>query len=221
MAALHVKKHGGDAEQSLAAIPAGRAAREQLASLGDPELTVTIARFASGSSERRAERATSDSSRHRELRRTAIPNPAAPRPAADWGPFSWRSTPSCIARWRLKQILDSHADDPDSRHRFLMEAEITGGLEHPGIVPVYGLGTYADGRPYYAMRFIRGESLKEAIDRFHKDEGLKKESGRRVAGTAQALAAVHRRLQRHRLRAFAGRVAPRPEAEQRRPRHAW
>ena len=54
-------------------------------------------------------------------------------------------------------------DDPVSRARFLMEAEITGGLEHPGIVPVYGLGTYRDGRPYYAMRFIRGDSLREAI----------------------------------------------------------
>ncbi len=50
----------------------------------------------------------------------------------------------------------------------MLEAEITGGLEHPGIVPVYGLGTYADGRPFYAMRFIRGDSLKEAIERFHK-----------------------------------------------------
>jgi serine/threonine-protein kinase len=67
----------------------------------------------------------------------------------------------------LKQILDSHADDPTSRHRFVNEAEITGGLEHPGVVPVYGLGTYADGRPYYAMRFIRGDSLREAIDQFH------------------------------------------------------
>ena len=63
----------------------------------------------------------------------------------------------------LKQILDRHADDPTSRARFLLEAEITGGLEHPGIVPVYGLGSYGDGRPYYAMRFIRGDSLKEAI----------------------------------------------------------
>ena len=36
-------------------------------------------------------------------------------------------------------------------------------------MPVYGLGTYADGRPYYAMRFIRGDSLKEAIERFHAD----------------------------------------------------
>ena len=67
----------------------------------------------------------------------------------------------------LKQILDHHADDQASRQRFVLEAEITGGLEHPGIVPVYGLGTYGDGRPYYAMRFIRGDSLKEAINRFH------------------------------------------------------
>ena len=40
------------------------------------------------------------------------------------------------------------ARDPDSRRRFLQEAEVTGRLEHPGIVPVYGLGTDADGRPF-------------------------------------------------------------------------
>ena len=68
----------------------------------------------------------------------------------------------------LKQILEKHADDPVSRQRFLLEAEVTGGLEHPGIVPVYALGSDANGRPYYAMRFIRGDSLKEAIDRFHQ-----------------------------------------------------
>ena len=67
----------------------------------------------------------------------------------------------------LKQIIARHADDPTSRSRFLLEAEITGGLEHPGIVPVYGMGVYNNGRPYYAMRFIRGESLQEAIGRFH------------------------------------------------------
>ena len=71
----------------------------------------------------------------------------------------------------LKQILDSHADDPASRARFLREAEVTGGLEHPGIVPVYGLGNYSDGRPFYAMRFIRGDSLKESISSFHADCG--------------------------------------------------
>jgi len=70
----------------------------------------------------------------------------------------------------LKEIQARHADSPHSRARFVQEAEVTGGLEHPGIVPVYGLGHYADGRPFYAMRFIKGGSLKDAIDRFHKTD---------------------------------------------------
>src|SRR5207248_1930247 len=67
----------------------------------------------------------------------------------------------------LKEIQERHAGHPESRARFLLEAEITGALEHPGIVPVYGLGSYADGRPFYAMRFIKGDSLKDAIEAFH------------------------------------------------------
>src|SRR5262249_37843707 len=47
----------------------------------------------------------------------------------------------------LKEIQDRHADEPHSRAGFVQEAEITGKLEHPGIIPVYGLGHYADGRP--------------------------------------------------------------------------
>ncbi len=42
------------------------------------------------------------------------------------------------------------------RARFLQEAWITAGLEHPGIVPVYEVGQNADGVPYYTMRFVRG-----------------------------------------------------------------
>ena len=61
----------------------------------------------------------------------------------------------------LKEIQDQFADDLRYRARFEFEAEITGGLEHPGIVPVYGLGHTADGRPFYAMRLIRGDSLKQ------------------------------------------------------------
>ena len=50
----------------------------------------------------------------------------------------------------LKEIQEQFADEEQSQGRFVLEAEITGSLEHPGIVPVYGLGCYSDGRPYYA-----------------------------------------------------------------------
>jgi serine/threonine-protein kinase len=80
----------------------------------------------------------------------------------------------------LKEIQSRHADHPESRARFLLEGEITGSLEHPGIVPVYGLGSYPDGRPYYAMRFIRGESLQQAIGRFHKAEKAPHDLGQRA-----------------------------------------
>ncbi len=71
----------------------------------------------------------------------------------------------------LKEIQERYASEEQPRLRFLLEAEITGGLEHPGIVPVYGLGHHPDGRPFYAMRFVRGESLKEAVARFHGEPG--------------------------------------------------
>jgi serine/threonine-protein kinase len=70
----------------------------------------------------------------------------------------------------LKEIQERHSSNPDSRARFLLEAEVTGGLEHPGIVPVYGLGAYADGRPFYAMRLIRGSSLKDTFAQFHREK---------------------------------------------------
>jgi serine/threonine protein kinase len=40
----------------------------------------------------------------------------------------------------LKKIRPEFADQPAARARFMLEAMITGGLEHPGIVPVYSLG---------------------------------------------------------------------------------
>src|SRR5207249_163049 len=87
----------------------------------------------------------------------------------------------------LKEIQERHADHPESRSRFLLEAEITGGLEHPGIVPVYGLGTYGDGRPFYAMRFIRGDSLQDAIKHFHEAEEPGRDPGQRALELRQLL----------------------------------
>jgi hypothetical protein len=62
----------------------------------------------------------------------------------------------------LKEIQPQFANDARSRSRFLLEAEVTGALEHPGIVPVYGMRQYADGRPFYAMRFIQGNTPTRA-----------------------------------------------------------
>ncbi|MCC6419555.1 MAG: SUMF1/EgtB/PvdO family nonheme iron enzyme [Gemmataceae bacterium] len=87
----------------------------------------------------------------------------------------------------LKEIQAHCAGDHDSRARFLLEAEITGRLEHPGVVPVYGLGVHADGRPYYAMRFIRGDSLKDAITAFHKADDAVRDPGERQVELRQLL----------------------------------
>jgi hypothetical protein len=68
---------------------------------------------------------------------------------------------------------------PDRKGRFLREAQLTGQLEHPGIVPVYGLGTTSDGTPLYAMRFIRGESLEDELREYH-NRGCKMSDLRRL-----------------------------------------
>ncbi|HQM51233.1 MAG TPA: DUF2157 domain-containing protein [Candidatus Hydrogenedentes bacterium] len=47
--------------------------------------------------------------------------------------------------------------------RFLREAQLTGQLEHPGIVPVYEVGHRADGTLYYTMKLVRGKTLHEAV----------------------------------------------------------
>src|SRR3954470_4410163 len=183
LANLHVETHGGDVEKSLAAVPAGKSIHDGLADLGDPDLEATLGRVGSthppthldeDDPDRTAGLSvgppTSDGQRFRILRPHAEGGLGAVFVALDG---------ELHREVALKQILDRHADDPTSRARFLIEAEITGGLEHPGIVPVYGLGSYGDGRPYYAMRFIRGDSLKEAIESFRADDGLKHDPGRR------------------------------------------
>jgi serine/threonine-protein kinase len=69
----------------------------------------------------------------------------------------------------LKEIRPEHGANPEFRQRFVTEAAITGMLEHPGIVPIYQMDEDADGRPFYAMRFIQGHTLAEAIRQFHRN----------------------------------------------------
>ena len=67
----------------------------------------------------------------------------------------------------LKVIRKPFDQDPQRMRRFVREAEITSRLEHPGIVPVHGIGRDDNGRLCYAMRMIGGETLKNAIDQLH------------------------------------------------------
>ena len=80
----------------------------------------------------------------------------------------------------LKRLHPRRAWDRSARRRFLFEAEITGRLEHPGVVPVYGLGRDPQGQPYYAMRLIRGTTLDEAIEKYHASESAGQGPGERA-----------------------------------------
>ena len=64
------------------------------------------------------------------------------------------------------------------QRRFLAEAQITGQLEHPGVVPVHDLGKDEDGQTFYAMKFVEGRTLESAIDDFHATKGLKQSETR-------------------------------------------
>ncbi len=68
----------------------------------------------------------------------------------------------------LKQMRGQFVDDPICQRRFLNEARITARLQHPGIVPIYAMGRDAEGGPFYAMRFIEGQTLVDAIKHFHQ-----------------------------------------------------
>ncbi|HEY6563085.1 MAG TPA: serine/threonine-protein kinase, partial [Pirellulaceae bacterium] len=80
----------------------------------------------------------------------------------------WRATDPILGREvAIKQLHDRLIRDATFRRRFVNEARITAQLEHPGIVPIHELGAVESQRPFYTMKFVRGETLAEAIARFH------------------------------------------------------
>lgn len=179
----HLSLHGDDPARSLAALSSIASAREDLRHVPDAEVQASLAHVAAAPDTRNpnadpyatrsfvAGESTSVGARFRILR---------PHAKGGLGEVFIASDEELHREVALKEIQGRHAHHPDSRARFLMEAEITGGLEHPGIVPVYGLGTYADGRPFYAMRFIRGDSLQQAVERFHRAEVPNRDPGERI-----------------------------------------
>jgi eukaryotic-like serine/threonine-protein kinase len=63
----------------------------------------------------------------------------------------------------VKLLQDDLRDNPAAVRRFIEEARITGRLQHPGIPPVHEVGGLADGRPFLAMKLIRGQTLAKLL----------------------------------------------------------
>lgn len=69
----------------------------------------------------------------------------------------------------LKEIKPETTTHPEVWQRFLKEAQIAGQLEHPNIVPVYELARRPeDDQPFYTMRLVRGETLRDRIRDYHE-----------------------------------------------------
>jgi serine/threonine-protein kinase len=91
----------------------------------------------------------------------------------------------------LKELRREHAGQPAHGARFLREAQITGQLEHPGIVPVYELSKRpGNQQPFYTMRFIQGQTLSAAA-RAYGEQKLKGTAGAlELRGLISAFVAV-------------------------------
>jgi serine/threonine protein kinase len=62
------------------------------------------------------------------------------------------------------KVLDLPAADGELANRLIREARVLALLEHPGIVPVHDVGTLADGRVFYTMKFVEGQRLDKFIE---------------------------------------------------------
>jgi serine/threonine-protein kinase len=106
----------------------------------------------------------------------------------------------------LKELRPDRAGNPTVWARLLMEAQITGQLEHPGIVPIYEVGKRPeDDAPFYTMRFVRGRTLAEAASSYHRRSSRGEATGRELrdlltafVGVCNAVAYAHSRGVLHR-----------------------
>jgi serine/threonine-protein kinase len=98
----------------------------------------------------------------------------------------------------LKVLRDEYRERPEMVRRFVEEAQIAGQLQHPAVVPVHELGTLPDGRPFFAMKLIKGQTLARLLaERAGPAESLPRYLAV-FEQVCQALAYVHARRVIHR-----------------------
>ncbi|MCP3958035.1 MAG: protein kinase [bacterium] len=71
---------------------------------------------------------------------------------------------SLLRETALKKLDSDLAVSEEQVQRFLLEAQITGQLDHPNIVPIHELGLDAEGAYYFTMKMVEGQTLAEKID---------------------------------------------------------
>jgi serine/threonine protein kinase/WD40 repeat protein len=181
---VNLRLHGNDLNKSMASFSSiGSALATKLEQLGDPDVNAMLSHWQAAhegmswdqgmatSAEAAAERAPTGTVRMgkpaehgRVVGRFKILKHHARGGLGD----VWIAQDLELGRKvAFKEIQDDKADYQTYRSRFVREAEVTSALEHPGIVPIYGMGQFANGRPYYAMRFLDSKTLFDEIDQFH------------------------------------------------------
>src|ERR1700752_2004843 len=67
----------------------------------------------------------------------------------------------------VKYLLDQ--SDPKKKLRFVEEAQITGQLEHPNIVPIHELGVDSAKRVFFSMKMVKGRSLAQVLEELREE----------------------------------------------------
>jgi eukaryotic-like serine/threonine-protein kinase len=141
MVSAHLKAHGDDPARSLAAVASTDAVQRELNRVPDPDVHASLDRLG-------AARIGAEGDPDRTATYPGLPTSAGGRfrvlrfqDRGELGEVFVARDEELHREVALEQIRADQADDAQRRARFLVEAEITRGLEHPGIVPVYGRGT--------------------------------------------------------------------------------
>lgn len=111
------------------------------------------------------------------------------------------STATFAARSPSSSLLDDK--DPKKKARFVEEAQITGQLEHPNIVPIHELGVDSKKRLFFAMKMVKGRSLKDVIDHL-RDNPKQAEKEYSLARMLNILVGVCGRLELDRAYSHSG-----------------
>ncbi len=100
----------------------------------------------------------------------------------------------------VKVLRDKYAPVSGTAARFVEEARITAQLQHPGIPAVYQVGVLTDGRPYLAMKLIKGRTLDELVKKGKPLDTLGVfEAVCHAVGYAHAHGVIHRDLKPHNI----------------------